>query len=394
MNGMVDPTLTKADAHRVFGDLYRKPRSPELQAEVDKIVASTSDVFVRIERIEQLDAKQKPSGFSDEDLAGDQRRQQQRRRSGATGKSAGKPNRTASAGKKKNSGSGDDSVGWFERLFGSAISRWGKKTATLESGLFSKPRLSDQVYGLFRGLREDQLTASVKALRALAGGAWEVLEPARYNTMIAAYQFLTEFARAESTLRKSERPEDWITGTIKMQKFYALLEQYPDWQKIITGDIIELTRKTENIAPLADTLAATMKYIATLNSRKPSFKNAIIAMYTLARDRVCDWDDVLKELKIRKPALDTYRAPDQVTTRIHQRITDLRNKYNNVKAQLDDINRIKEKYYQLDSDGRLKTDFLNPIVREAIRRTFGDGSVSDSSVAAYKREAHRLLYAV
>ncbi|MCB1317994.1 MAG: hypothetical protein KDK27_18645, partial [Leptospiraceae bacterium] len=62
MNGMVDPTLTKADAHRVFGDLYRKPRSPELQAEVDKIVASTSDVFVRIERIEQLDAKQKPSG--------------------------------------------------------------------------------------------------------------------------------------------------------------------------------------------------------------------------------------------------------------------------------------------------------------------------------------------
>ena len=46
----MDPTLTTAGAHKLFGELYRKQRPAEAQAKIDKVVAETQDVFARIRR--------------------------------------------------------------------------------------------------------------------------------------------------------------------------------------------------------------------------------------------------------------------------------------------------------------------------------------------------------
>lgn len=50
--------LTKSQAYRVFGQLYNKPRSPELQKQVEEIVNKYSDIFVRIQKIQELDKSQ------------------------------------------------------------------------------------------------------------------------------------------------------------------------------------------------------------------------------------------------------------------------------------------------------------------------------------------------
>jgi len=53
----MDEPLTRTQAHKLFGELYNKPRPPELQKQVDEIVNRYSDIYVRIKKIHELDQK-------------------------------------------------------------------------------------------------------------------------------------------------------------------------------------------------------------------------------------------------------------------------------------------------------------------------------------------------
>ncbi len=47
--------ITTTQAHKLFGELYQKPRPPELQQKVDEIIEKYKDVYVRIKKIQELD---------------------------------------------------------------------------------------------------------------------------------------------------------------------------------------------------------------------------------------------------------------------------------------------------------------------------------------------------
>lgn len=401
----MDPTLTTAQAHQLFGELYRKSRPAELQARVDKIVESTNDVFVRIKRIEDLDA-----GYDEE------RRKARQDEMGRSGGGAGGGGRRGPAGGGGGGGSRGGvkkrpatkqpqknqprrrSGGLFAWLFGGGggneITRWGDETKTLESGFFNvNAKLSSNVPAIFEGVIEEHIANCAKGFRFAAGGAWETMPPAKYNAIIAAYQFFSEFVKCGPAFRKSENPEIWITETIKMQKFYALLLQFPDYAQVISKELPEYLKKVPDAQPFAAAVKIAMDYVAGLEKRTPALTNAIVALYVLARKRLLTWEDVTAELKIGKPALENYRGPEQVMTRIQQRLTDLKNKFEHTQNELKEIEKIKNEYFDTDANGRLKTDFLNPVVSQVVHRSYGENAITENLLASFKREPHRLLYA-
>ncbi|MEQ9364335.1 MAG: hypothetical protein RIF32_08840 [Leptospirales bacterium] len=386
----MDPTLTNTQAHKVFGDLYRKQRPADLQQKVDQIVSETADVFVRIKRIEDLDAGyQAERRLKEDDLASGPKRGVR----GAGGSARKKVATKKPQPRRQRGGS------FFSWLFGGAgggneLTRWGEETGTIESGLFSRGmHLSGAVPAIFDSFREDQITPTAKGFRYAIAGAWEELEPARYNAIIAAYQFFTEFVKAGAAFRKSEEPEIWITETIKLQKYYAFLLQYPEYDKILTRDLPAFIKRGSEAQAFAAAVKSSMDYIAALENRKPTLKNALTALYVLARKRLYQWSDIAGELNVSKPALDAYRGPEQVMAKITQRISDLKTRYNQCAAQLREVEKIKNEYFQTDSNGRLKTEFLNPIVNEVVHRSYGENAINEALLQSYKREPHRLLFA-
>lgn len=395
----MDPTLSTSDAHVLFGKLYRKERPPGYQQKIDEIVASTSDVFVRIERIEELDqsifAKNKGVEVRKGKSGG-------RRFTGAGGGRGGSRARggnpqsgSKTGGRRRTGKDSSQSIGFFERLFGSDLSRWGNRTGTLESGFLQRtPKLAIEVQSVFRQLREDQIKATVAAFRSVMGVAWTELPPARYNILIAAYQFLTEFIKSESIFRTLGSPADLITATIKLQKHYATLLTFPDWSDVLQKDFLKLVQETENHAGNSAMIHETMQIVGNLEKNKPTLKNTFLAFYGLARKRVVEWEDLERELKIGTPQLKKYRAPEPVMQRIAQKAREIKNKYESNKLAIKDIERVKREYFDTDENGKLKTDFLDGLVEDVLRRTHNEQNMPKSVVHSHKSEPHKLLYCV
>ncbi|MCP5482826.1 MAG: hypothetical protein H7A21_15425 [Spirochaetales bacterium] len=392
----MDPTLSKADAHRVFGDLYRKDRPPDLQEKVDQIVQSTSDVFVRIQRIEELDRRESGGGRLDPSDIRDDSKRRKRRGGPATGRGRAGPGGATgtTAAPKRTVKRKERKPGLFARLFGSELTRWGEQTGTLDTGFLGmNAKLSSDVPKLFEIFTDDQIAATMRSLKVAAGTAWESLDAARYNTVIAGYQLLNEFVKGGSVFRRKENPNEWITELIKLQKYYALLLQYPNWQKTLTEDLpeyLESVEKTKGDVPM---VRKVMSGLADLDKRQPGLKNSIIAVYALAREKILSWEEIEKELRIGKPALDAYRAPEQVMEVIVKKIGGLKKKYEQCVREAREVEDVRSRYFETDSGGKLKTDFLNPILEDSVRRIYGEG-VQGSVIAGFKREPIKLLYAL
>ncbi|MBX7056615.1 MAG: hypothetical protein K1X75_01025 [Leptospirales bacterium] len=381
----MDPTLTGAQAHQKFGELYRKSRPPELQEKVDRIVAATSDVFVRIQRIEEIDeqaARSKREAEKGAPLRGGPVR----------GGGGGGARGGAKAPPKKK----EVRAGFFERLFGGELAIWGRANGTLAgSGLFSlNVQLSPGSLSVFSDLREDLVVPTIKGFRGAAGYAWELFEPARYNTIIAAFQVFNEISKLKNLFQRTPNPEEWITQTIKLQKYYGMLLLFPEYEKTLKDDLIEALGKREQMVPLQPAMRESMAYLLNLERRRPTLTNIFAAIYSLARKKVVGWDDLAAELKLGRPALDSYRGPDAVLDVINRRISDLKGKFNNRQSQISEIRRLREEYLKTDANGRLITDFLDEVVADAVRRTYGDVAVGEANIAAFKREPHRLLYSI
>lgn len=383
----MDPTLSTADAHVLFGKLYRQFRSPELQKKVEDVVSSTSDVFVRIKKIEDIDAQ-----FKQDNKGVELKKISNRPRS--AGPVNGRTGKKPPIRKKSKSGSGGNSGGgFFARLFGNEISRWGTRTGTLDGGIFSRnPVLSPRVYQLFKVLSDSQIKSSARIFKGLLGTIWEELEPARYNVLIAAYQFIIEFVKTEAIIRNASETEDLSTSTLRMQKSYAMMINFPDYETILLNDFTKIVHNSKEFSSESGVIKTTMKTILSLDDRKPGLKNSILAFYVITRKKMINWDEICRELKVGVPQTKEYRAPEAVMEVIHKKILSLKNRYKENKIQIIESTKIKEEFLETDANGKLKVDFLTPIVEDALRRIFNEHKLSAPVIKSYKTEPHKLLY--
>lgn len=378
----MDPSLTRSKAHQVFGDLYRKPRSPELQKKVDEVVSSESDIFVRIKKIEELDRQFRSSG-SPELRGGDGRRSnmsgggQESRAS----RKAGMPPREPGS--------------FWIRIFGGDLAVWGRRNSTFDVGFLGmKIELSRGVFKLFTNLKEDQVVATIKTLRSIMKFGWERWEPKRYNTVVAAYQFFNEFVKVASLFGKIDEDSNWVNQTLKMQKFYAMLIRYPDYAETLNEDLPELASISKELQTMVPTVKRTMKYITSLENRNPSLTNAILAFYAYTTRKIFNWEDILKQLDITEPITHQYRAPESILGMINAKIKKLKQDKNSKKLEIREIEEIKKNYFKFDESGKLVTDFIDEIVEDVVRRIFHENMLNESLIKNHKTQPHRLLYCI
>ncbi len=384
----MDPTLSKSDAHRVFGDLYRRSRSPELQAKVDAIVATTSDIFVRIKRIEELDEAEEHKARADRirerggPVVGP---------AGGRGASGAGPTPGGPAGQAKRTTEAPGG-GLFSRLFGGPVARWGKDTRTLQtSGLLGLNFKLDPAAVKVFELEDESIAALSKVFRVLGGNAFEAFEPLRFNLLMSAYQFFTEFVKSAPAFRTAANAEEWITATIKLQKFYALLLKYPNYRKVLAEDIPELAARYEPLQPFLPRATKLLQHLANLDQRKPTLRNVILAHYVLARNQVVGWEVVEREVQVGEPEKSRYRAPKEVIDRIYARISELQAEIRERQVKLDEIATLKERFFAFDDKGRLRVDFLVPVITAGLQHAHPNVQVSDAMVRTYSGDPVRLL---
>ncbi|MCE9599787.1 MAG: hypothetical protein K8S54_17645 [Spirochaetia bacterium] len=377
----MDPTLTRAAAHKVFGDLYRKPRSPELQEQVDKVIQSVSDVFARIQRIEAIDAQ------------------------------AGKQKGVETAGVKRPPSRTPTPIGTKapvaarkaeprrgilgQILGGGDIGVWGKETETLSAGFLGRNlRMSQKSIDLFSALNEEQIVSTIKSFRLATREGWATWEPSVYNTVVAAYQFFSEFVAVAPIFKRVERQESLAVETMKMQRAYALFLQYPNYKKILTENLVRFIAEHREGASGADILRNSMNVMASIDARQPTLKNIICAFYGLARKKVVSWAEVVQELQVGKPALDKYRAPEAIMQHIHGTIKKYENQIEAKRSDIHEIEEVKSKFFAYDSAGKVRTDFLNPILADVLRRIYPEKLVNDATTKSHKSEPAKLLFVI
>lgn len=378
----MDPTLTRAAAHKVFGDLYRKPRPPELQEKVDRVIQATSDVFVRIQRIEELDSEF-AKGKRGVETAG-------KKPAGRSGTGGTANSRPAQRRPEKKAGLLDQLLG------GGDIGVWGKETETLSAGFLGRNlKLSKKCEDIFTHLNEEVVVATIKCFRFATRVGWQVWEPAVYNVVVTAFQFFNEFANVAAVIKRThERQETIAQETGIMQKMYGALIQYPNYKKILGENFTKLVIESKDMAGNTDMLKLALNHIINLEARNPTLKNTILAFHALSRKNLLTWQDVMNELAVGKPVLNRYRAPEQIMQQIdaaikkHETQIDLRT------GEIKEIENLKKSFFEYDSSGKVKTEFLNNIVHEVLRRIYNEKLLNETNVRVHKTEPPRLLYVI
>ncbi len=403
----MDPNLSKTEAHLLFGKLYRKKRSPELQNKIDAIVASTSDIYIRIQKIENFDAQNAPKVTK----TTNQKKQKTPNKSVQTiTKSTPSPikksvSRTPTTkgisqprpSQKANISQDRKSIGFFERFFSKKenknIYSWGEATKVLHKGFFNV-ELSQASKNIFSGLRQEDVIKTLKAFRVAIGGIWKQVEPSTYNSLVIAYQFFSEYTKYGNLFARTEESVQWINQTITMQKYYAQMLKYPNYANILEDIFPNYITTLENHASTAPIVRKCMKHITTLEQKEPNLQNVIIGFYVLDKKDLYTWQDIEKKIAVSEPVLNNYKAPKEVKGLINQHIQHLWQRHGTLSSEIAEIRGIREKYLSLDDQGKFKGDFLNGIIFDVLRRAYGDKALPSHIIQSYKSQPHRLLFSV
>ncbi|MCS7206165.1 MAG: hypothetical protein NZ853_10755 [Leptospiraceae bacterium] len=367
--------LTKTQAYKIFGELYKKPRPPELKSKVDEIVQKYSDIFVRIQKIQELDLQYQKEKERKSYI------EQDNPPTIDVPKINGKLQKTKSK------------TNFLNSLFkGGEIPRWGERTGTLIHGIFGlNLKLSPNVERSFNLFEEKQIIDFLKSVSFFIHKGWEDFPPSKYNIIITLYQFLQEYLKVPVLFRKQDPVSVIIQQTLKMQVLYANLLLFPDLKKMLEEEFIDWLKKQKEVTPYLANTISVLRILSTLENRRPKFTDIILSFYVLERRKILTWQDLLKELNIRKPVVDRYRAPEKILKIIHQRVEKLKLEIQKREEKIKDIQYIKNKYFLINENGRINTEFLNNIVFYVLRRQYGEQRITKELIKNYISEPHRLL---
>ncbi len=365
--------LTKSQAYKVFGQLYNKPRSPELQKQVEEIVNKYSDIYVRIQKIQELDhSQQTKNNFI---------------------KSEVEPLIKSKPINPKVSSSTKNNDNLLQKIKkGGNISKWGEETGTLSFGIFGlNLRLSNQVIKSFNLFEEQQILDALKAMGYFINKGWENFPPEKYNVIVTTYQFFKEYINVYSLFKKKELINSIIQKTLKMQVLYANLLLFPNYKSILEEEFIDWLKAQKELTNLVYNTIIVMKIIARLEERKPKMTDCILSLYVLDKKKILEWKDLLNILNVKKPVIDRYRAPESIMKLIYQKIDKLKSEIQKRENTIKDIQYIKKKYFLISENGKINLEFLNQIVIYILKRQFGETRVTKDMVTNYISEPHRLL---
>ena len=379
---------SRTEAHKVFATLYRKPRSAEHQKQIDEAITRSNDVFIRIDLIKKIDEefekKERQKFDSDEK---------------AEKKSlTAKPVATFKTGQTTtNMPVVETKGGFIDKLFGGtgSISKFAKESKALDLGLFARrPTITKNVEKIFRSLREEEIISTIQALKFSEQVGWKIWTPVIYNVILNFNRFMNAFISLDSLFRDEISAEVFLGRSTKMQMYYARMLARPDTKEIVLDKVPTLIKNEPKLYPKIEPILTGLNYGLSLESRKPSLTDAIVAFHIVMSKKFITWNDIEKTLNVAPIDERKFNASPEVSKQIELATAKLSNDIQaklNIKEESDFL---KKNYFSFGEGGKISFDFLNQIIDDYVAHYYSDSQQTDILKSNFKNTPHKLLQLV
>lgn len=376
----MNENITRTEAHTIFAKLYRKPRSPEHQAKVDEIITRSNDVFIRIDLIKKLD----------EEYEKKEKQKRENPEPKEEKKNPSQTNRTqvvivdskdsTQAHKKvpphppkhkeKESGGG-----FLEKLFGGGgdISKFAKESKALEVGLLGrKISISPNVEKIFKFLKEEEIIATAQALKYSEQVGWKIWTPLEYNIIVNYGRFFNAFISLDSLFRDEISPEVFLGRSTKMILYYIRMLNRPDTKDIVLEKVPALIKMEPKLSPRLEQIMKGLTYTLTLENRRPTLKDSIIAFHVAMHKKMVSWEEIEKSMNIGGIDSTKYNAPPDVLKHIEMSTAKLTNEIQAKKAVAGELESIRKDYFKIKADGEIDLSMVDFVVNDFVSHYYAD----------------------
>lgn len=382
---------TRADAHKIFANLYRKKRDPEHQKKVDDIITRSNDIFIRIDLIKKLD----------EEIERNLARQIKAENEASSKDSAESSAQTTEKPIYKNSSPNqqqddddDKSSGLMDFLFGgtSAIGKFAKESKALEIGLFGRRYMvSKAVERLFRFLKEDQIIATIQALKYCEQVGWKVWNPLIYNVVLNYNRFFNAFISLDSLFIDDISAEVFLGRSTKMQMYYVRMLKRPDTKEIVLKHVPELIKNEERIFPKMNTIMTGLNFGLSLENNRPTLTDAICAFHIVNTRKFVTWKEIEANLNVAPIDESKYSGSSELSKQVEYTLSRITNEITTKIAIRNDIYELRNSFFKIGENGKLSFDFLNLIVDDYVSHHYPENMQTNALKSNFKTQPSKLL---
>ncbi|MCE9500023.1 MAG: hypothetical protein K8R21_05940 [Leptospira sp.] len=377
--------LTRTDAHKVFANLYRKQRTPEHQAKIDDILTRSNDVFIRIDMIKK----------ADEDFYTAKNAEATSERNNRERKPEPKPSGNQKQNSRTQKAAPPQGGGFLSAIFGGSnnISKFAKESGALELGLFGRnPVISKNVEKIFRGLKEDQIIATIQALKLAEQQGWRHWSPLVYNVVNNYNKFFNNFIGLDSLFIDNISPETFINRSTKMQMYYVRIIKRPDSAEIILTNVLELVQLDEKLKQKSDIITAGLEYGLNLEKGRPTLTDALCAFHIAMTKKMIEWEDLEKLLNVAPIDEYKYKSSPEVAREVETTIAKLGDDIKTRLEKKDELTNLRNRFFKIDDSGKISFDFLGQIIDDYISKHFPESMQTPALKSSFKSIPHKLLY--
>ncbi|MDX1960511.1 MAG: hypothetical protein SFU98_18215 [Leptospiraceae bacterium] len=385
----MEQNISRTDAHKIFANLYRKQRSAEHQAKVDEIITRSNDVFIRIDLIKKLD----------EEFDKKQRealRDFEKKNSNPNVTAVNKAiyvdkQTTARMPAVKNEG-------FIDRLFGGGnpMSKFAKESRAIEIGLLGrKPTITPYVSRVFRGLKEDEIISTAQALKYSEQVGWKLWNPIEYNIIANFSRFFNSFISLDTLFKDEISPDIFLARSTKMQMFYVRVLQKSNTKEIVLDKVPSLVKQDQRLAPKIDLIMRGLSYTLTLESRRPSLKDAIIAFHVVSSRKLPTWEEIEKNLNVSPLDETKYSASPEINKQIEMAVAKITGDINSKHSISEELEMIQRRYFDLNlTTKQVNFSFIDKMLDAHVNHFYHENPTIDAIRSNIRQSPPKLLQVV
>lgn len=383
---------SRTDAHKIFADLYRKQRSPEHQEQIDEVIQKSNDIFIRIDLMKKVDEDFEKKKQEDNKKSDDEDKSKRNsEKASASARTAPKQSQQ----KKNDAAASAAGIGFLANLFGgnAAINKFAKDTGTIDVGFLGrKLQIAPGVQNLFKFLKEDQIIATIQALRFCEQQGWRYWKPLVYNVVLNFNKLLNSIISLDSLFIDQISPEIFLNRATKLELYYARHLSREDSKDIIMTQVPELIRKDEKLVPRMPQIMAGLTYGLNLESGRPRMTDAIRAFHIVATKRMISWEEIVQQLNVPPINETKFQGSSDIIKEVETTLIRLADDIQTRLNRKEELQNLRERYFRIDDKGRMNFDFLNQIVDDYFENHVPENMQSASIKSAFKGTPHKLMY--
>ncbi|EQA35252.1 hypothetical protein LEP1GSC047_1870 [Leptospira inadai serovar Lyme str. 10] len=383
---------SRTDAHKVFADLYRKPRSPEHQQKIDEVIQKSNDIFIRIDLMKKVDEE-----FEQKKREDNRRTEEDEKaaKQGTSTSGSSTSSKTPPKPVRKTNDAGGVGLGFLANLFGgnAAVSKFAKETGTVEVGFLGRnSRIAPSVERLFKALKEDQIISTLQALRLAESQGWRHWRPLVYNVVLNFNKFFNNFISLDSLFIDEISPEIFLNRSLKMQMYYARHLSRDDAKDIILTHLPELVKKDEKLSVKLPSILSGLNYGLNLETGRPKLTDAIRAFYVVSNRKVITWEEIIDSLNVPPINEMKFQGSPDITKEVDTTLIKLSDDIITRGNKKEELQNLRQRYFKIDENGKISFDFLNGVVDDYFAHHMPENMNSAAFKSSFKGMPHKLIY--